>query len=409
MKKYLVFTLKKFLPFLIICAAVFIALSISLFSGVEVADKYYEYNGELSAYGSLDGPKTIIVVLAVFLFGFTCVAPIIANAYRNSLRSADFYNQIGKGHMNVRLIHNLTLLGAVLISFTIAYILGVAVLTIKDIAVFAQGETREVLIGTEEYVLTIPFMYHIAYFIPIYFFLVIGAVINFFISYFLVTRANNALNSIITLAFGQGILMAGLMTPLWYTNVLLDGSLPVSFLLGVKTPSMISIVALTIYLFGDLLRGNPFAGDLFIPANAFDYVGLVLAIISVLIYFLFGAYSIYKFFTGGESSGELAGKPQGRDNLQMIIFHIGAGLFGLWDLVFSGSLNDIEFMPLLGVFSFIPSVIIYGALYYVFYGIERRNFRLIKKDLYILLPFFLTNVALAVTSMIVRSNIYLEL
>ena len=404
MKKFLLFTLKRFIPFFAISAAIFTSVAISVFSAVDVSQEYLEREGELMAYRSDTGPNTIIIIMAILLFLFTAVAPIIANAYRNSLRSADFYNQIGKGHKNVRLINNLTLLIATLVSFTTAFILGVIILAIKDAAVFANGETREVVFEVENaYRITKPFMYHFAYFIPVYLLLLVGAVINYFISYFFVTRANNVLNSIIILVLGHFILFIGLITPIWYIRILTSENFSVQYLGGVKTPSMISIVATAIYLFKDLLRYGSFNSTDFAINNGNDVFGSILAIVSILLFVLFGIYCIRLFLKEKESSGELAGKPVGRDNYQMIIFHIGAGLVGLWQLSL-GSSNALGIFELLGIISFIPTIISYGALYYVFYGLIRRNFRLSKKDLKILLPVLLINIALGVTCLIISNS-----
>ena len=412
MKKYLIFTMKRFIPFFIISGAVFTSICLSVFSSVAVSDLYFEFEGVRELDAGIDGAYSIIIIMAVLLFIFTCVAPIIANSYRNSLRSADLYNQIGKGHKNVRLTHNAIMLLAVLASFTFAFIFGIIVLAIRNNVIYSLGEVREQLYESDSYRITVPFMYHFAYFIPIYFFLVIGAIVNYFISYFLVTRANNALNSVITLILGHGILFAGLMTPFWYATIISDGAVTFTYLPCLQTPSMASITALAVFLFGSLLKNGTFNSSIFYMNEvhpALDIIALVLGIIGVIGFFVIGGFCIYKFFKEEESSGELAGKPQGRDQLQSIIFHVGASIAGLWALCISAAFNDIAFSPILGLFSFIPTVIIYGALYYVFYSLERRNFRLTKKDLTLLLPIFITNVLLGIASVIVTTNAYTEL
>ena len=406
MKKYISFTLKGFVPFFVISAAIFFVISLTLFTSVSVYHEYYQSFGELEYDSSLNYSVVIIIVMALLLFAFTAISPIIANSYRYSLRSADFYNQICKGHKNVRLVNNLILLIAVLISFTFGYIFGVTVLGIKNVILFNKGTITETF-GDSTYIKE-PFMYHLAYFIPIYFILLIGGVVNYFISYFLTTRANNALNSVIMLVFGQVILIVGLMTPVWYLTVVTDGGIAISYLFGVKTPSMVSIVALATYLFGDLLRGGSFDPNIFTLTKTEDYIGLVICIISVILFFALGAFSIMKFLKEEETTGELAGKPQGRDKLQSILFHTGAGLIGFWYLCLSASLDELGLIGIIGIFSFIPSIVVYGALYYVFYGLLRRNFRLTKKDLALLLPIFIANVAFGVASIILNNAFYVE-
>ena len=406
MKRYVFFTLKRFIPFFVICMAIFFVVSLTMFVNVPVIHEFYENEGMRYLESDLDGAAIIVIVMAVLLFGFTAVSPIIANSYRYSLRSADFYNQIGKGHKNVRLVNNLILLIAVLLSFTFAFIFGSVILGIKNVIAMGQGEIVEYYGDAAHH--TIPFMYHYTYLVPIYFMLLIAGVVNYFISYFLVTRANNALNSVMMLVLGQVILFVAFVTPIWYLGLITDGAIEVTYLAGVKTPSMIGVVALTLYLFSSLFNGTGFNSEAFTLTQKPDYVGLVLAILGVLLFFALGVYSMLKFFKEEETSGELAGKPQGRDYLQNIIFHTGAGFIGLWYLSLSGSLNRLGMMEIIGVFSFIPSIVVYGALYYVFYGLLRRNFRLSKKDLAILLPIFIANILLGVTAIIVPNTIYVE-
>ena len=407
MKRYVFFTLKRFIPFFVITAAIFFVISTTMFVNVPVQYEYYVDEGMVRGDYGFDGASIIIIVMAVLLFGFTSISPIIANSYRYSLRSADFYNQIGKGHKNVRLVNNLILLIAVIVSFTFAYIFGATILGIKNVIVFNKGTITESAWDTTTYVKE-PFMYHYAYFVPIYFMLLIGGLVNYFISYFLVTRANNAFNSVVMLVLGQVIITLGLMTPIWYLGIMTDGAIEIRYLAGAKTSSMISLVAITEYLFSGLLKGDSFNLEAFELVKTEDYIGLVIVVISLAIFFAFGAYSLLKFFKEEETTGELAGKPQGRGKIQDIIFHTGAAILGFWYLVLSASLDGLGLIDIVGIFSFIPSVVVYGALYYVFYGLLRRNFRLKKKDLALLLPIFIANVLFGVARIVVTNAFYVE-
>ena len=406
MKRYVFFTLKRFIPFFVIAAAIFFVISMTMFVNVPVQHEYYLDEGIVHNDYSIDGASIIIIIMAILLFGFTSVSPIIANSYRYSLRSADFYNQIGKGHKNVRLVNNLILLIAVILSFTFAFGFGVTILGIKNVIIFNRGTITEAAWDTTH--VKEPFMYHYAYFIPIYLMLLVGGLVNYFISYFFVTRANNAFNSVLMLVLGQLIIALGLMTPVWYLGIMTDGAIEIQYLAGAKTSSMVSIVALTEYLFSEPLKGNGFNPEAFELIKTEDYIGLVILIISLLLFFALGAYSLFKFFKEEETTGELAGKPQGRGKLQEIIFHTGAGVLGFWYLVLSASLSGLGLIDIIGVFSFIPSIVVYGALYYVFYGLLRRNFRLKKKDLALLLPIFIANVLFGVARIVVTNAFYVE-
>ena len=153
-----------------------------------------------------------------------------------------------------------------------------------------------------------------------------------------------------------------------------------SILPGTRVPSIIGPIALIANLFESLIvSGEP----LQLTITNDDIFSLVLAIIAIVIFFVLGALSIVAFFKEKESSGELAGKPEGRDKLQMIIYHSGAGLIGFWYGIANGFISSYIFVNALTTVS---SFIMFCALYYVFYGLIRRNFKLKKKDFAILLP-----------------------
>ena len=316
---------------------------------IEGANRYYD----TTYFASNEGVAGIIA-LAVLLFLFTIVAPLLANNYRYSLRSADFYNQIGKSNKKVRFVNNFILLGAIIASFTAAYILGIIILAIKEIAPLSTGEFSEIVnsyYGTSE-ILYVPFFYNFIYFIPIYLILLIGTVVNYFISYFFISRANSTFNSIFTLIFGHIVLTLGVMTPLWYYNMSfraaanfdINNVINLGHLLGTKCASFISVVSWCIYscyfpLIGDYER----QADAFKMANSSTGIALGISIASLVIFILMGLVGLRYFLKEDESSGELAGKPVGRDHYMMNIFHIFAGIFGLWYLALNNYTSTYSF------------------------------------------------------------------
>ena len=114
-----------------------------------------------------------------------------------------------------------------------------------------------------------------------------------------------------------------------------------------------------------------------------DIFSFVLSFVSLAIFLAAAGFSIYKFLEEKESSGELAGKPEGRDKLQMIIFHVGAGTIAFWNGMANGLISNLL---LINVLTTVSSFIMFCALYYVFYGLIRRNFKLKAKDFAILVP-----------------------
>ena len=90
----------------------------------------------------------------------------------------------------------------------------------------------------------------------------------------------------------------------------------------------------------------------------------------------------------------------------MIIYYVGAGLISFWAAVGQGvtSILAISSLNLIVKFvSLFSSLAFIGALYYVFLGLIRRNFRLGKVELIIMLSTLVTNLLIGlVTSIILR-------
>ena len=253
--------------------------------------------------------------------------------------------------------------------------------------------------------MTIIIPYNFAYYIPVYLLLILGGLINYFISYFLVTRSNNLVNSIIILLLGHLILGIGIMTPIWYSQIILnyigsvDGNyitLTSNFLGGTQTASIVSPIAWTYYLFNGRITGYSDALDStwFMNMDAADNLSFALSIVCTLVFIAAGILGFLYFLKEDESSGEYAGKAPGRDKFQIIIFHIGFGLIGLW----TGVTNSIGgvIQTLIGVVAVISQTIIFGAIYFVFIGLLRRNFKINKKELLIMIFSCATNFMLGI-------------
>lgn len=406
MKRYLLYTLKKYIPFYIISFAICLSFLITAISSSAVSLEYYtDYEGHFLYSSSSPTMLTGLIVSAVLMFLFTSILPIIANKYRYSLQSADLFNQIGTGRKNIRYVNNIVLLSAFIISFTLSYVIAIAILGIKEIPNLINGETVTEInrFGETVYRHSIPFYYNFWYFIPTYFLYLILGIANYFISYFLVTRANNALNSIIMLVVGQVILLLIFISPLYYIGfygaIFKNEDILIStntdFIVGSKAASFIGPIAIVINLFANLFLNRE--SDLI---NRFKYwnnsytTPLVLTILALLLFVFATCIAIIYFLKEDESSGELAGKPDGRDKFQYILFNVGVAVIGAWYLVLSSllvnitSLSMIEAVSSIALFTYIPAVITFGALYYVFHSLLKRNFRIKPKDLRVMLPIF---------------------
>ena len=374
MKSYIKFLLKKYLPFYVVLFAVCISF---FFTFLTTDNNVYYHHIETDYY--IQQPSSLLLAFIIPLAIVSIFAPIFANTYRYSIKSVDVFYQTGKGSREVRIMNNITLLVMILISYTAAFLIAIAIMFFKQLpnagrVVIQDGfETRYIL-------------FNFGYYFLAYLLAVIVCVVNYFISYFLITRANNPFNSILCLVLGHLILSVLLYTPVWYISIIQSlfkfGSsvYNMNILILSRVPSIIGPIALIANLFETLIvSGQPL--ELVITAD--DISSIVLTVVSMVIFFAVGGFAIYRFFKEKESSGELAGKPEGRDKFQMIIYHTGAGLIGFWYGIANGFISSLL---LVNVLTTVSSFIMFCALYYVFYGVIRRNFKLKKKDFAILIP-----------------------
>ena len=374
MKNYIKFLLKKYLPFYVVLFAVCISF---FFMFLTTDNNAYVHTTEAEYY--ISKPSSLLLLFIIPLGLVSIFAPIFANTYRYSIKSVDVFYQTGKGSKQIRLVNNLTLLASILVSYSAAFLIAILVMIFKQVATAGK-------IVQSEYLVTEYVMFHFGYYFLAYFLAVIVCSVNYFISYFLITRANNPINSLLCLFLGHGILSILFMTPIWYASIIsvmfkdlqefyFAGVLP-----GTRVPSIIGPIAMIANLFETLIvSGEP----LELVLSDKEIFSFVLSIASIIIFFVAGGLAIYSFFKEKESSGELAGKPEGRDKLQMIIYHTGAGLIAFWYGIANGLISSLL---LVNVLTTVSSFIMFCALYYVFYGVIRRNFKLKKKDFAILIP-----------------------
>ena len=376
MNSYIKHLLKKYLPFYIVLFAVCISI---FFIYLTIDNNVYSKPSEDVNY-YITSPYSGLLIFIIPLAFVSIFAPIFANTYRYSIKSVDVFYQTGKGSRQIRLMNNLTLLISIIVSYTAAFIIAIVIMFFKQLATAG----KEVV--TDYGSVNIYIMFNFGYYFLAYFLAVIVCAVNYFISYYFITRANNPINSIICLILGHMLLSALVMTPIWYASIIntLFSDIPAFYnaniLLGTRVPSIIGPIALITNIFEPLIvSGEPL--NLVITSD--DVFSLILSIFCVLLFFAIGASSIFAFIKERESSGELAGKPEGRDKLQMVIFHIGAGLIFFWSGIANGF---ISVFAVVSVFTTISSFVMLCAVYYVFYGLIRRNFKLKKSDFAILIP-----------------------
>ena len=413
MKKYLLYTLKRYIPLFVVAFALCFFTFITVFGGLPTeiktmsyldadAEMYYTY-GNLSSISVNSGVIFLLILVAIF----TIILPFFANSYRYSLQSADTFYQIGKNKKSIRWMNNLVLLVMFILVFTAAFIFGVAILFFRQLPNI--GRPDEVVTYGETQEITHFLFYNFGLYVPVYLLIVVFAVLNYAVSYLFITRANNLVDSIILLLFGEFLLGIGVMTPFWFLLVCSaagGGWEPIvdeTILLGTRTAGFVSPIAFILYLFEGLITGNGSQLVTQLTETTYDYkavLGVALSFISLAIFLFLGGLGIYSFLKEKESSGELAGKPVGRDKWQEIIFHTGAGMVGLWICSLQSITGLVSTLVVNKVFSYIlliSEVGFYAAAYYVLYGLLRRNFKLTKKDLLIMLPIVITNLVIGLS------------
>ena len=375
MKSYIKFLLKKYLPFYIVLFAVCISI---FFIYLTFDNNVYSRPQGIDYWVSQ--PYSGLLIFVIPLAIVSIFAPIFANTYRYSIKSADVFYQTGKGSKQIRYVNNLTLLISILVAYTAAFLNSILVMFLKQIP--NAGKTIISEYGYEtKYIL-----FNFGYYFIAYFLAVIVCSFNYFISYFFITRANNPVNSIICLALGHMLLSVLIMTPIWYASIINDMLNPkndfynANILLLTRVPSIIGPIAWIANIFEPLIiSGQP----LNIQLTSEDIFSFVMSFVCLVIFLAAAGFSIYTFLEEKESSGELAGKPEGRDKLQMIIFHVGAGTLAFWNGIANGLISNLL---LINILTTVSSFVMFCALYYVFYGLIRRNFRLKAKDFAILIP-----------------------
>ena len=397
MKKYLLFTLKRYIPLFVVAFALCFFTFISVFGGLPTSQtirSYYDSEtGMAYSYSNtLSGINSGMIFVFVLVAIFTIILPFFANSYRYSLQSADTFYQIGKNKKSIRWVNNLVLLVMFIAVMTASFIFGVLILFFRQLPNI--GRPDEVInTGGSAQEVTHYLFYNFGYYIPVYLLTVVFAVLNYAVSYLFITRANNLVDSILLLILGEFVLSVGVMTPFWFFLIcgaagggwssIVDESL----LIGTRTASFVSPIAFILYAFDGLITGE---GSLLVEQykgiefNGNIVLGLVISILCLVIYVAIAGLGIFVFLKEKESSGELAGKPVGRDRWQEIIFHTGAGMAGLWICCLQSLTGGITTILANEVFSFIlliSEVGFYAAAYYVLYGLLRRNFRLTKRDI----------------------------
>lgn len=340
--KYLWINIKKKLPLYIVCAVLFI---ISAFSVMSSQDFYIAYSVEtgMKVYGE---PNSGLLLYLILFFFIMTILPLFGMNYRNSLARSDLFRQAPYKNKRIRYMEHLSALTIILIAFTIGYVFLVLGMLIKNN--LAKVPAADEMLYYEL------IKYHFVYYVPAYFIALAMGVCQYAIAYLFVSRSNNTLNSLMMLILGQLILLLYLFAPiyLFYRTTSFNQStlgLPISFIYRLFEPLIIYGKGTNIFKFNS-------------NVNAFASIQLI---ISLVVFFALAIIGIIAFFVEKDPSSEYAGRATSNKPYQEIIFHVAAFILGAFLCGLGKNL----------IYSFF-SFFTFAAMYYTFYGLLNRNFKL---------------------------------
>ena len=373
MNKYVIRTIKKYIPIF----AIMFLMTASLFLmdvNLNVGSYFVvRSNGIIRSFDpAAKCSMYILPLLTVSVF-----APFFANSYRYSLKKADFYLQLGKSNKKIRYINNIVLYVGLVAIYTFIFSLFTLILFCKDTSNLALNGTSQAFERT--------------YFVPNYGILYLIYIIclpisagTYLFSYFLITRSNNLLNSIITFICGYIIVIFLVLATFGYgveIENIVFGNLdlykePQGFLYGsFISPFYYISSRLGQYMLSEELRAFYKLSDISIAS----------LVVNSVVFIFISIISTMAFIKEEESSGEYFGSTKGRGKLQDILFYIASVFMMLWAgpasqlfAVFSHEFNFFFFL-------FLPLSFI---AFYILNSLKNRNFKITKNDLKVYLPIF---------------------
>ena len=382
MKAYIKGFILRYLPLYIITGVVAFTSFLTI-----VLDNYGSYSvycntdaGYKACYPLVSSSSLYLLLAFIPLFIVTTIAPLFVNTYRYHIKSVDTYYQVKDGEKKIRYINNLVTIIMIISIYTAVFLTFLLLLFIKQ----SSMNGREVVNG---YTTTYYYMYNYGYYFLAYLIIAVTCFINYFISYYFVSRSNNLVNSMLVLATGHISLAMVFVTLIYYPYIYAlkygaSGYLS-PWVIGVHSASPVSIYIAIIHIFMPLI--DPHYGGSYISNGDFSgaYQIAMLAI-SISSFIFIAVYSIVKFIKEDTLSGEYAGKPYGRSKMQNIIFHIAFGSVGIW---IGGMISLIRaFSSAASFISTFMVMVSFLATYYVLFSLLNRNFKITKQSFLEMLP-----------------------
>ena len=397
MNKFVKATFKRYLPLIIVMTIIVFVTTLVATSFIPdiYIERYYPNNGSTQNYFS-EGIAGIIIFLiytsipALIISG---IAPFIANDYRYSPKAADLYNQVACDKKKIRYTLNLFFIIVIASILFVSYLSNFIFVAIVQFSALSRGI---IVKEYSDYIQTTSaFPINLGYLALSFLLIIFLSICNYFFSYFFVTRSNCRRNSVLMLFCGYLIMSLGFITPFQFVTTLrnVDTFYNFYYLPVTRGITMVNMIAIMVSLFPNLIAGGSI--DHLLITNATDnkiIFSSVLTIICVVLFLAFVAFSIYLFINEKETSGEFNDKPSGRGGYQTALFHVGFTLICFMNIAIRGIL-------VLSVLTLIVS----SAIYYVFLGVLRHNFKLDKNNLIIFLSSITFNLIMVIIN---YSNIF---
>ena len=348
MKAYLKYSLIKKLPLFIIILATFLVIAFTSASNVSF---FASHPRDGYGYGYYVNQNTGAEALIYVFFFAMMFLPFFSMNYRYSLERSDLYRQVAIKDRAIRYIDHLSTLIITVACFIIAYLFLVGILAYRNYYPAYVPQDNE-------YTTYVHIFFNYIYFLPLLVLVVVLGIGEYAISYLLISRSNNFLNSLIILTAGQLVLTFALTTIVMFfdvghSSVVRGGS---------------SVIFGPYYLlkaFTDLIIHNDYSFPTYLEVNKFEAFYFIT---SGIIYIGLAALGIVSFILEKDPSSEYAGKPITLKPYQEIIYHLGFGI--------TGTFVCASIMPYANFFFYPMYLVLFSSIYYTFYGLINRNFKI---------------------------------
>ena len=329
----------------------------------------HSYNiSEYDHYPGISYPSSGIASILIMFFIVMLLLPLFSMNYRYSLIKSDTYRQVAVKDKRIRQIDHLSTLVVVLIIYTVVFAILVLGIYLRNLTAINDPFQY----SSNEYYKTYPVLFNYEYYVPYYFVSVLLGLGQYAISYLLVSRSNNLLNSLLTLTMGELFLMFFLVVPGKFINVsyfMFNGKADVTLAL----PIQVAMLAFE----GLVTHGE--SGLVLAHETTLDKLTSVNFIIAMTVFVILATLGVIAFLLEKDPSSEYAGKSETHRPYQEIIYHAGFLAFGV-----AIGMDIILFSEPQWVF-YLLFVVLYSATYYTLYGLLNRSFKLsLKQVLYLL-------------------------